>query len=62
MHNITRAHKMDISYDFYIKHNMYTVEWKINAMINKSKNLINKFDRNWKHLLNRKLESYRFPI
>jgi len=47
MHIITIAHKMDMSHDFYIKHNMHPVEWKLKAMINKSKNLINKFDRNW---------------
>ena len=62
MHIITIAHKMDMSYDFYIKHNMHAVEWKTNAMINKSKNLINKFPRNWRHPLYRKNESYRFPI
>ena len=26
MHIITRAHKMDRSYDFYIKHNIHAVE------------------------------------
>ena len=61
MHIITIAHKMDMSYDFYIKHNMHAVEWKINAMINKNKNLFNKFPRNWRHPLNRKFESSRFP-
>ena len=38
MHIITIAKKMDMSYDFYIKHNMHnmhSVEWKLNAMINK---------------------------
>ena len=28
-------------------------------MINKNKNIINKIDRNWRHPLNRKFESYR---
>ena len=56
-HIITIAHKMDMSYDFYIKHNMCAPEWKLNDMINKNKCLINKFARNWKHLLNRKFES-----
>ena len=50
---ITIAIKMDISYDFYIKHNMCALEWKLNAMINK-RNLRNKFNRNWRHPLNRK--------
>ena len=57
MHIITIAHTLDMSYDFYIKHNMHAVEWKLNAIINKNKSLINKFDRNWRHPLNRKFES-----
>ena len=24
-------------YDFYIKHNMHAIEWKVNAQINKTK-------------------------
>ena len=51
--------KLDMSYDFYIKHNMCALEWKLNAMINKNKSLINKFDRNWRHPLKRKFEIYR---
>ena len=35
MHIIRLANKMDMSYDFYIKHNMCALEWKLNAMINK---------------------------
>ena len=37
MHIITFASRMDMSYDFYLKHNMHAVEWKTNAMINKTK-------------------------
>ena len=59
MHVITIADKMDMSYDFYIKHNMDAVEGKLNAMINKNKSLINKFNRKWRHPLKRKFESYR---
>ena len=59
MNIIPIAKKSDMSYDFNIKHNMHAVEWKINAMINKDKNLIRKFIRNWRHPLNRKFESYR---
>ena len=59
MNVITIANKMDMSYDFYIKHNMHAVDWKLNAMINKNKSLINKFCDNWRHPLNRKFESYR---
>ena len=34
---------MDMSYDFYIKHNMHVIEWKLSAMVNKNKKLINCF-------------------
>ena len=59
MHIITIVKKMDMSYDFYIKHNMHMIEWKLNAMINKNKKLINRFDQNWRHLLNGNIETYR---
>ena len=59
MHIITIAKKLDKTYDFYIKHNMCALEWKLNAMINKDKSLINKLPVNWTHPLNRKFESYR---
>ena len=59
MHILTIVNKLDISYYFYNRHNMHAVEWKLNAMINKNKNLISKFDHNWRHPLNRKFESYR---
>ena len=39
---ITLAHKRVMTYDFYLKHNMPAFERKLNAMINKDKNLINK--------------------
>ena len=44
IHINTIANKMDMSYDFFFKHNMQAVEWKLNAMINENKSLINKFD------------------
>ena len=50
---ITNAKKMDLSYDFYIKHNKCALERKLNAVIIKTKSLIITFDRNWKHSLNR---------
>ena len=62
MHIITKANKMDMSYDFYIKHNVCPLEWKLNAMINENKSLINKFSPNWKHPLNGKFESYRVSL
>ena len=58
---ITIVNKMDVSYDFYFKHNMCALEWRINAMIIKNKSWINKISRNWRHPLNRNFESYRFP-
>ena len=56
---ITLANKMDISYDFYMRHNMHAVEWKLNSLINKNKRLLNKFNCDWKHPLNGKFEIYR---
>ena len=56
---ITLAHKRDMTYDFYLKHNMPAFEWKLNAMINKDKSLIKKFPRNWRHPFNTKFECYR---
>ena len=59
MRNKTIAKKLDMTFDFYIKNNMSALEWKLKAMFNKNKSLINKFIRNWRHLLNRNFESYR---
>ena len=59
MDTITLAHKFDMTYDFYLKHNMSAFEWKLNAMINKDKNLINKFPKNWRHPINTKFNCYR---
>ena len=56
---ITVAHKRDLTYDFYSKHNMPAFEWKLNAMINKDENLNNKFPRNWRHPINIKFDCYR---
>ena len=53
---ITPAHKRDMTYDFYLKHRMSVFEWKLNAMINKDKNLIKKFHRNWRHPINSKFD------
>ena len=59
MNIITIANNLDMSYDFYIKHNMHAVEWKSYALINKNKSLIKKLIRNWRHHLTRKYENYR---
>ena len=56
---ITLAHKRDMTYDFYLKHNMPAFERKLNAMINKEKNLINHFPQNWRHSITTKFECYR---
>ena len=56
---ITLAHKRDMTYDFYLKHNMPAFEWKLNAMINKDKTLINHFLQNWRHPINTKFVCYR---
>ena len=55
---ISIANKTDMSYDFAIKHNVCAVEWKLNALINTNKNLINKVNCTWRHPLKRKIESY----
>ena len=52
---ITLAHKRDMTYDFYLKHNMPALKWKLNALINKYKNLIIKIPQNWRHPINRKV-------
>ena len=62
MNNITLAHKCDMTYDFYLKHIMSAFEWKFNAMINKDKNLINKFPRKRRHPINTKFSCYRNNI
>ena len=59
MNIITLAHKCDMTYNFYLKHTMSAFEWKLNAMINKDKNLINKLPGNWRHPINTKFNRYR---
>ena len=56
---ITLAHKRDMTYDFYLKHSMSVFEWKLNATINKDKNLINKFPQNWRHPISTRFKCYR---
>ena len=59
MNFIIVCNKMDMTYDFYMKHNRPAVEWKLNELINKNKNLINNLPATWLHPLNRKFKSYR---
>ena len=56
---ITLAHKRDMTYDFDLKHNMPAFELKLNALINKDKNQINKLPRIWRHPNNTKFDCYR---
>ena len=62
MNIITLAHKRDMTYNFYLKHNMSAFEWKLNSKINKDKNLINKFPKNWRHPINTRFGCYRNNI
>ena len=59
---ITLAHKRDMTYGFYLKHNMPAFEWNLNALPNKDKNLINKSPKNWRHPINTKFGCYRNNI
>ena len=59
MNIITLAHKRVMTYDHYLKHNMSAFEWKLNSKINKDKNLINIFPKNWRHPINTKFDRYR---
>ena len=59
---ITLAHKRDMTYDFYLKHNMPAFEWKLNAVISKDKSLINKFLQDWSHPINTRFGCYRNNI
>ena len=59
MNIITISNRMDMSKDFYLKHNMHAAEWILNAMINKNKSLIKRFNETWKDILNRKFRTNR---
>ena len=59
---ITLAHKRDMKNDFYLKHKMPAFEWKLNAVINKDKSLINKFPKDWSHPINTRFGCYRNNI
>ena len=51
---ITIANKLDMSDDFYIKHNIDAFEWRLNALVSENKKLVNKLDCSKCHLLIRK--------
>ena len=54
MNNINIAYKLDMSYEYYLKHTLHAVEWRLNAMMSKNKNLIIKIDRSRRHPLVKK--------
>ena len=54
MHIITIAIKLNMSYDFYNKHNMHAVERKLNMIIVKNPPLKNKLDSSKRHPLSKK--------
>ena len=54
MNIITLTHKRDLTYDFYLKHNMSAFEWKLKALINKDKNLVDKCPKNRRHPIDTK--------
>ena len=58
----TLAQKLDMTYDFYLKHNMPAFEWKLNAIFTKDKRPLNHFPQNWWHPINFKFECYRNNI
>ena len=60
LNNITIADKIDMSFDFYIKHKMHAVEWKLISMINKAKTIKINLCRIWRHAINRNY--FHIPI
>ena len=59
LNNTVVCKKMDMTYEFYMKHNMHADEWNLNKLFNKDKKMINKLPITWVHPLNRKLGNYR---
>ena len=45
MNIITFSNKLYMSYDFYTKHDMCALDLKLNALVNKNKQLMKKLDR-----------------
>ena len=60
MNIIIAFNKLDMTYDFYMKHIMPAVERKLNHLIHRFKNLINKLPASWIHALNRKFKKYLY--
>ena len=62
MDMIKIAYKRYMTYDSYLKHNISAFEWKLNAIINKDKNIFHKFPQNWRHPIDTKFNCYRVYI
>ena len=58
MNFIILANKMDMTYDYHIKHNMEAIERELNKLINNDKKLMDKLPQNWIHPLKRKFANY----
>ena len=50
---LTIANKLYMSYDFFFRHKLHAVEWKLNALIIKNRSMINKFNQKWRNLWNK---------
>ena len=51
-----------MTYDSYLKHNMSAFEWKLTSKINKDRNLINNFPKDWRYSINTRFGCYRNNI
>ena len=58
--NMYNMRTLPMTYDFYLKNKMSAFEWKLNAMINKDRNLLNNIPKNWRHPINTEFNCYRF--
>ena len=56
---VLAANKLDMTYDFYVKHRMQMVQWQLNKSTNEDRNLIKKLPQNCIHPLNRNFEIYQ---
>ena len=59
---ITNTDKRHMTYNFYLKHNMQAVEWRLNMIIKKNPNLINALDRSFNHPFIQKYSNIPFTL
>ena len=52
------AKKMNLTYDFYLKHTMQMFEWQLKNISNRDKKLKFKLPRDWALYIARKFQSY----